>query len=107
MKVQIQFNCPVGVIVDTDAGTIESVHVWDESLDTTQPTGASRDEYVKVGHPDFERAIAADEPEMQQLSRRYGRALFEPMALDDPNVEQARAIIARGDQDWPAWEFGP
>lgn len=106
MKIQVQFNCPVGVIVDTETGEVDSVHVWDEHIDTTQPTGASRDEYVKVGHPDFERAVAGDEPDFQDFSRRYGKSLYEPLPLEHPEVVKAIAVAQSENVEWPAWGFG-
>jgi hypothetical protein len=67
MKIQVQFTCPVGVIVDTDTGKIDSVHVWNEDLDTTAPTGAYRSSgphSLPLDHPEVVKArevIAGDE----------------------------------------------
>jgi hypothetical protein len=107
MKIQVQFDCPIGVVVDTETGDVERVIVWDESLDTTgEPTGISRDEYVKQGHPDFERVIAGRTEEMQDFGRSYGASLFEPMPSDHEEAVKALAIVRDSDIEWPAWEFG-
>jgi hypothetical protein len=118
--IQVQFDCPVGVIVDTDTGAIVSVHVWDDSIDTTKPRRAYYNEYLSVDHPDFERALAlhieqaeargidmSDERGPDGVSRRLGVSMFEELPLDDPRVKRAHEVITDDDPEWPGWEFGP
>lgn len=124
MKVQVQFDCPIGVVVDTETGKIDSVHVWDQSVDFTAPTKAYRDEYLRDGDAEFERALAlhiecsnaqakargvglGDDRSYSDIARRYGVSLFEELPLDDPNVAKAREVITADDEMWPGWEFGP
>lgn len=122
MKIQVQFDCPIGVVVDTDTGKIDSVHVWDDSADFTAPTKAYRNEYLRADHPEFEHALKVEREDLrerlgyseerldesQRLSVRTGVSLFEEMPLDHPAVMRVREVItAEPGQVWPGWEFGP
>lgn len=108
MKVQVQFTCPVGVIVDTETGEIARVIVWDDSLDDSKPVAAFRDDYVYVGHPEYAGAVAGMSDDLQKIYSEHptmGVSLFNEMSLDDPQVKKAIEIAA-GDAEWPGWDFG-
>jgi hypothetical protein len=122
VKIQVQFDCPIGVVVDTDTGEIDSVHVWDDSVDFTAPTKAYRNEYLRADHPEFQRALEVQREDLRErlgwseerldeserLSDRTGVSLFEEMPLDHPAVTRVRQVIAANDGPmWPGWEFGP
>ena len=108
MKVQLQFNCPVGVIVDTETGEVDKVIVWDDHIDTANLVEAHRDEYVAQDHPDAQPVLAKMGEDIRDLYARYsnmGVSIFEPLAPDHPEVVKALAV-ARGNNEWPAWDFG-
>jgi hypothetical protein len=109
MKIQVQFNCPVGVVVDTETGEVDSVHVWDEHIDKV-PSRAYWNEYIKAGHPEFEAQLTAqtannaDLADVYQRNPYLGVSVFEELPLDDPEVVKALAVIDSG-AEWPGWQF--
>lgn len=101
MKVNVQFNCPVSAIVDTETGEIDSVHVWDEHLGD-EPQAI----HMEGCGPGLER--------MRKFHERTGRMpmgsafyRFEPLPISDPHAFRALEVLATPDIEWPGWEFGP
>lgn len=74
MLVNVEYLCPVSVVVDTEKGTVSSVHVWDVALDTTVPPVAFHDD-------------------------GNGHAPVDP---DSPDAKRAVEIV-NGDAEWPGW----
>lgn len=99
MKIQVQFPCPVGLMIDTDTGAIEKVIVWDDHLDTTEPAKAYQDEY-------FPATDAAKAAARSKGSYATGHSVFEELPLEHPEVAKALEVIRDNEQEWPAWQFG-
>lgn len=109
MHVQLQFNVPVGVIVDTDTGEISKVVVWDQDLDTGAPIKAYRDEYITPEHPEFEARLAQESSEVQAIRKRYpsmGISVFHELPLDSAEVAKALGRVRDDEAEWPGWDFG-
>lgn len=75
MIVNIELNCPVSVVVDTDTGAVKSVHVWYMALNT---------DTIVALHDDGRDHV--------------------PVTTDSPEAIAAVEIM-RGDSEWPAWQF--
>jgi hypothetical protein len=76
MIVNVEYSCPVSVVVDTETGEVKSVHVWDGELDTTVPPVAFHDD-------------SAD---------------HAPVEPDSPEAVRALEIV-NGDAVWPGWQY--
>lgn len=98
-NVQVQFDCKVGVYVNIETGEIESVHIWDETVDFSTPIEAFHDEYVRG--EDLLPEDKIDSP------YNHGKHFFEKLPFDHPAVIAARVVIDDPSSDnWPAWDFG-
>ena len=90
--VNVELTCPVSVIVNTDEGTVEKVIVWDELLDEQNVRAVRLDGYIPVEQKPGEPF-------------QVGEGVFEELAEDDPRHARALEIV-RGDEEYPAWQFG-
>jgi|tagenome__1003787_1003787.scaffolds.fasta_scaffold9468652_1 hypothetical protein len=75
MIVNVEYSCPVSVVVDTETGGVKSVHVWDGELDTTVPVAFHDD--------------SAD---------------HAPVESDSPEAVRALKIV-NGAAVWPGWQY--